>query len=92
MSYDSDESSPGSLAPKISPPSNPRDLSTLVTVLELAAIELTKKEGDEFTLEELIRVAKDIAGPECPVTDADLTIVADGSRSLRKRRGKYQLK
>lgn len=92
MSYDRDETVPDGPVAHPYPPSNPRDLWILITVLTIAAIELTNNEGDQFTLEELFARAKDIAGPECPVSDIDLAIVVKGADILRKRKGKYQLK
>lgn len=68
----------------------PRDLETLVTLLELAALELTPTEGTTFTRAELIERAKEVgcfAAGEAPYVDHDLSIVLKGARFVRRMKG-----
>lgn len=68
----------------------PRDLETLVTLLELAALELTPTKGAAFTRAELIDRAKEVgcfAAGEAPYIDHDLAIVLDGAHFVRRMKG-----
>lgn len=59
------------------------DRLMVLTLLELAALELTPTEGTTFTRAEVIALAKEIGGEELALTDADLATVFDGSGFLR---------
>jgi hypothetical protein len=52
-----------------------RDLETIVTLLEVAALSLTTEEGATFTRERLIKEAREIGGPEIELRDEDIDIV-----------------
>jgi hypothetical protein len=54
---------------------SPRDLETIITLLEVAALSLTTEEGATFSREELIREAKLTGGPEIDLRDEDIDIV-----------------
>jgi hypothetical protein len=56
-------------------PADPRDLETIVTLLEVAAIFLTPKQGSSFTKEELLIQAQILGGEECRIREDDFNIV-----------------
>jgi len=80
-------------APEAKPSSTqPRDLEAIVTLLEVAAIELTSEPGAEFTEDELIRQARDIGG-DLAIEESDAKIVLDKAAFLKKLKGKrFRLK
>ncbi len=55
--------------------SSPRDLETIITLLEIAALSLTTEEGATFTRDQLIREAKETGGPQIDLRDEDIDIV-----------------
>lgn len=58
MSYDIDEKDPHGSAPvPLGRTADPRDLETILTLLELAALELSPKPDSTFTLDALLREA-----------------------------------
>lgn len=65
----------------------PDDLEAIVTLLELAAIYLTPEPGSEFTRDELLAKAHEVAGDELPFRDSDALIVLASSRFLKRRPG-----
>lgn len=81
--------------PKINsvvPDPDPRDLEAIVTIILVAAIELTPNEGSEFTFDELMVQIHQYSGSEPAFREIDVSIVLNSSKLLRKRPGKkYQL-
>lgn len=55
----------------------PRDLETILTVLEIAAMSLTKTPEATFTPAQLIKEAKEIGGDEVGVREDDIKIVLE---------------
>lgn len=95
MSYDSDSSQhtePVNFTPQSLPTVNPRDLETIVTLLELAALELTPEPGATFTRAQLVNLAKEIGGPEIPLDENDVNLVLRKNGFLKKSGDKYRLK
>lgn len=88
MSYD-DTNPPSPFAPLAAVPVAPVDVTNesdrlmVLTLLELAALELTPTESATFTRDELFALAKEIGGEELALTDVDLATVLGGSTSLR---------
>ena len=58
------------------------DLEFVVTCLELAAIHLTNKAGDVFTVAEMLEVAKQYDGGA--LDEADARIVLANARFLKR--------
>lgn len=89
MSYDFDgatDRSPPVLPPM--PPPNPRDLEVIVSLLTLAAIELTPEPGRTFTFEQLLAAAQDYGGSEIVLERRDVEIVVPFLKFLRKEPGR----
>ena len=61
--------------------------SVLITLLELAALELTPTAGATFTRDEVVALALEIGGEDCGVREHDLRVVFDGSNFLRRESG-----
>lgn len=61
-----------------------KDLETIVTLLEVAALSLTNEPGATFTLEDLIREARLIGGEEIDLEERDIKIVMKKSSFIRK--------
>lgn len=72
------------------PPS--RDLEAIVTLLEVAALSLTSEPGAVFTLEELLRQARNVAGSEVEIDERDVKIVLQKARFIETVAGGYRLK
>lgn len=71
----------------------PGDLEGIVTLLELAAIALTTTPESDFSLDDLLKEAKAIAGSDARLSDIDAKIVLDKASFLKKLGGKrYRLK
>lgn len=68
------------------------DLEAIVTLLELAAISLTKSPNVRFSADELYEEACQIGGDEIELDKRDVDIVLDKASFLKKERQKYQLK
>lgn len=64
------------------------DLEAIVTLLELAAIELTPERGATFTREQLFEQVREIGGDEVVPTERDLLIVLQHSTFLKKLPGR----
>lgn len=62
----------------------PRDLETILTILEIAAMSLTKAPGATFTPKELIRQAKEIGGEEIDLREDDIKIVLQKQGFLKQ--------
>jgi hypothetical protein len=71
----------------------PKDLEAIVTLLHLAAIELTPSTGTEFTTEQLLTKARELSGDEFEVDEKDVRIVL-GKPGFLKRvsGGRFRLK
>lgn len=72
----------------------PHDLETIVMLLELAAIFLTDAPGVQFTYDQLLIQARDLAGNDFVLEDTDAKIVFDNLRSVFRKEdnGHYSLK
>lgn len=70
------------IAPTTQPTPDPRDLEVLVTLLQLAAIELTPSTGALFTKRQLFDQAMAFGGDELGVATSDLSIVLQFSKFL----------
>jgi hypothetical protein len=66
-------------------PPSPKDLGVIVTLLEVAALSLTTEAGATFTLDQLIREAREIGG--VALDDRDVRIVLKKSRFLENLGG-----
>jgi len=67
---------------------NERDLEAIVTLLQLAAIELTPLSGTEFTAKELVERARELGGDEVRIELEDVDIVLGKAGFLKKTSGK----
>lgn len=90
MSYDAD----GPFVPLRHAPMDGRDLEAIVTLLELAVIELTPDESATFTFDEMLAKAREIGGPEINLREGDVRIVAQFSGHLLEKLpgGRYRMK
>ena len=68
--------------------SNGRDLETLVSLVEIAAIGLTTVNKRTFMRDELLREVRVCASPEMVLHDIDLDLAMPGMRWLKRERGK----
>lgn len=68
-------------------PAQSRDLETIITVLEVAALTLTTHLGATFTRDRLISEARRVAGPDLDLQEEDIDIVLQ-KQSFLKRNGK----
>jgi hypothetical protein len=75
MSYDFEDGDDRSAPVVTDYKPQPHDLETIVTLLELAAIFLTNAPGDQFTYQQLIAQARDLAGNDFVLEDVDAEIV-----------------
>ena len=93
MSYDIDISQEritiesGQLASASNVPAHARDLETIVTALEVAALSLTTHLGATFTRDRLIREARDIVGDDIDLQEEDINVVLK-KQSFLKHSGK----
>lgn len=71
---------------------NPRDLEAIVTLLEVAALSLTTEPDATFTLEQLIREARDLGGDEISIEERDVRIVLEKANFLEKVAGEFRLR
>lgn len=87
MSYDATTDAP--FVPRPVDTTNPRDLEVILTLLEIAALELTPTAGATFTREDLFARALEIGGgpEEFPMLHVDLAIVFRGVNFLRREAG-----
>lgn len=70
----------------------PRDLEAIVTLLQLAAIELTPAPGTKFTAKQLLERVRELGGDEVKVDDADIKIVLGKAGFLKKSGNEFSLK
>ena len=61
-----------------------RDLETIITVLEVAALSLTTHPGATFTRDILMREARRIAGEDLDLQEEDINIVLQKQSFLRR--------
>lgn len=73
-------------------PPSPKDLGVITTMLELAALSLTTAPGTTFTLEQLIREARDIAGGHTELREEDVKIVLKKARFVEKVGKEFRLR
>jgi hypothetical protein len=73
-------------------PDQSRDLETIITLLEVAALSLTSVPGATFTHERLIAEAKRIGGPEVDLREDDIKIVLQKQSFLKKVGKELQLR
>jgi hypothetical protein len=69
-----------------------KDLETLMTLLEVAALSLTSSPDATFTLEELLNEARDIGGEGISIEDLDANIVLEKVSFLKKGGGRLSLR
>ena len=70
------------------PTADPRDLETIVSLMELAAISLTTMTNTTFTKDELFREAQAYGGAEVPLHRVDFDIVLSHAKFIRPVRGR----
>ncbi|HEV2263624.1 MAG TPA: hypothetical protein VGR79_03720 [Stellaceae bacterium] len=73
-------------------PPSPKDLGVIATLLEVAALSLTTAPGKVFTLEELVREARNFGGPNVDLDEKDVKIVLLKQSFVQKVAGGYTLK
>ncbi len=71
---------------------DPQDLEALVTLLEVAALSLTRRSGDTFTAEQLIAEAREFCGKDFAAQDRDFLIALKGMTMLTKQGSFYCVK
>jgi hypothetical protein len=71
--------------PKVDAPTpHPTDLEAIVSLMTLAAIDLTPAPNTPFTFEQLFAAANDIGNPEIVLREVDVRIVLPYTRFLKK--------
>ena len=73
-------------------PTDPHDLESIVTLLEVAALSLTAEPDAAFTYNELLREAQELCGDELEIDERDVKIVLGKASFLRKSGSEYRLK
>ena len=73
-------------------PVQDRDLETIVTALEVAAISLTTTPDATFTPEDLIAEAHDMCGGTVELREEDVKIVLGKQRFLKKEKGRLSMR
>ncbi len=71
-------------------PPSPKDLGTIVTLLEVAALSLTTGAGTTFTLDQLIREARSIGGED--LDERDVRIVLQKASFVQKVGKEFRLR
>jgi hypothetical protein len=66
---------------------DPKDLETIVTMLQLAAIFLTPTTGTIFTLQQLLDQVRQLCGKDLLIEEKDIMIVLANSSFLKKLSG-----
>ena len=75
------------------PTPDPKDLEVIVTLLQLAALELTPEPDMSFTFEDLLKQALVIGGSEVVLDSVDVQVVFPFLGFLKKLPGgRYSLK
>lgn len=64
---------------------NGRDLEVIVSLMEMAVIELTTGPGVMFTKDQMYTLMREIIGPDTELLDVDLDIVLRNSGYLLRR-------
>lgn len=92
MVDDFDSVEDGSASKVGGPVTNPKDLETIVTLIHLAAIDLTPKPGILFSFDDLMREILALGGEECPLDPKDVRIVLQsGVPYIKRVRDRYIL-
>ncbi len=92
MSYDA-EGSDGGPIPYVGEPADPKDLETIVQLLELAAISLTGMNDQTFSFDALFAEAQEFGGKDVVLNRIDAHLVARFAAFLKKEPGgRYSLK
>jgi hypothetical protein len=73
-------------------PTSVKDLGIIATLLEVAALSLTTEIGKTFTVEDLIREAREIGGSDANFDEKDVKIVLHKASFVKKIAGEYQLR
>ncbi len=63
---------------------DPRDLEAIITLIELAALELTTAPGESFTREKLIETIREYAGDDIKIEEKDVDNVLGKGGPLKK--------
>jgi hypothetical protein len=93
MSYDFDDSTDRSPPPITDYVANPKDLETIVVMLQLAAIFLTPSAGTIFTIQQLLDQVRELGGDDLVIEEKDIMIVLPGCSFLRKEKnGSFSMK
>lgn len=94
MSYDIESLPDGPRSStRTAPTADGRDLDVIVTLLSIAALELTPVVGAMFTREQLLKVTREIAGDELELHDIDLNLVLKRTGFMREiRSGTFRMK
>jgi hypothetical protein len=64
-----------------------RDLDAIVTIMQLAALDLTPARGTQFTTKELLERVRELGGAELGIREEDIKIVLGKSGFLKKLAG-----
>lgn len=94
MSYDFDQTtqpSPNFQLPDHAARENPKDLESIVLILELAAIRLTDDPEATFTTAELLAVARELGG-DLLIEESDIKIVLGKAGFLKKVGNRLQMR
>jgi hypothetical protein len=71
---------------------SPKDLGVIITLLEVAALSLTSSPGATFTLEQLVREAREIGGEGVDFDERDVKIVLLKQNFIEKAGKEFRLK
>lgn len=63
---------------------SPKDLEIIVTLLEVAALSLSPKEGTKFSLDQLVGEARELAGADLKLDERDVKTVLGKARFVKK--------
>jgi hypothetical protein len=69
-----------------------KDLEAIVTLLEIAALSLTTMPGETFTLDRLIKEAREIGGDEIDLDERDIKIVLEKATFVQRVGKELQLR
>jgi hypothetical protein len=73
-------------------PQSGKDLGVIVTLIEIAALSLTTAPGTTFTLERLMREAREIGGDDVDLDEEDVRIVLKKATFMKKVGREFRLK
>lgn len=93
MVYDFEEGADRSPPKMTDYKADPKDLETIVTMLQLAAIWLTPQPDTIFTLQQLLTQVRELCGKDLLIDEKDIMIVLASSSFLKKLSGqRFMLK